>query len=166
MCVWVFTHTVYLYLYIHGDLEKMGGSSFNAHHSEFYLVQVNSHTDFGGLMQQMDCRTGWTDKGGLHKQQVTSLHNRKCKSASVVFRLTVPLECIQCSADYLAFVTQKSKMKKMANERLRTPAVRYWNPGPHHWALLEPIYPTRDSSSQCPCGWVCFLGEDYSKFAY
>lgn len=32
----------------------MDGSSFYAHHSEFYLVQVNTHTDFGDLMQQLD----------------------------------------------------------------------------------------------------------------
>lgn len=38
-------------------LEKMDGSSFYAYHSEFYLVQVNTHTDFGDLMQQLDHRT-------------------------------------------------------------------------------------------------------------
>lgn len=35
-------------------LEKMDGSSFYAYHSEFYLVQVNTHTDFGDLMQQLE----------------------------------------------------------------------------------------------------------------
>lgn len=37
--------------------EKMDGSSFYTYHSEFYLVQVNTHTDFGDLMQQLDHRT-------------------------------------------------------------------------------------------------------------
>lgn len=39
------------------ELEKMDGSSFYAYHSEFYLVQVYTHTDFGDLMQQLDHRT-------------------------------------------------------------------------------------------------------------
>lgn len=38
-------------------LEKMDGGSFYAYHSEFYLVQGNTHTDFGDLMQQLDHRT-------------------------------------------------------------------------------------------------------------
>lgn len=68
-------------------LEKMDGSSCYAYHSEFYLVQVNTHTDFGDLMQQLDHRT---DEGVIPKQEVTSLHNSKCKSHGVALRLTVP----------------------------------------------------------------------------
>lgn len=52
-------------------LEKMHGSSFYAYHSEFYLVQVNTHTDFGDLMQQLDHRTLKMDEGVTHKQEVT-----------------------------------------------------------------------------------------------
>lgn len=70
-------------------LEKMDGSSFYAYHSEFYLVQVNTHTDFGDLMQQLDHRTRERMRE-LIIQEVTSLHNRKCKNSSVVLRLTVP----------------------------------------------------------------------------
>ena len=35
--------------------EKMDGSSLYAY--QFYLVQVNTHTDFGDLMQQLDHKT-------------------------------------------------------------------------------------------------------------
>lgn len=68
-------------------LEKMDGSSCYAYHSEFYLVQVNTHTDFGDPMQQLDHRM---DEGVILKQEVTSLHDRKCKSHGVALRLTVP----------------------------------------------------------------------------
>jgi len=47
----------------------MDGSSFYAFHSEFYLVQVNTHTDFGDLMQQMDHGKLKTDDGVVHKQE-------------------------------------------------------------------------------------------------
>lgn len=53
---------------------------------QFYLVQVNTHTDFRALMQQLDQRM---DEGVILKQEVTSLHDRKCKSHGVALRLTV-----------------------------------------------------------------------------
>lgn len=53
---------------------------------QFYLVEVNTHTDFGALMQQLDQRMD----GVIFKQEVTSLHDRKCKSHGVALRLTVP----------------------------------------------------------------------------
>lgn len=71
--------------------EKMNGSSFYAYHSEFYLVQGNTHTDFWRSHAAAGPWNWKTDEGFLLiNRGVTSLHNRECKSSGVVLRLTVP----------------------------------------------------------------------------
>lgn len=55
-------------MYLWEISEKMDGSNFYACHSEFYLVQVNTHTDFGDLMQQLDHGNLKTDEEVVHKQ--------------------------------------------------------------------------------------------------
>lgn len=115
-------------------LEKMDGSSFYAYHSEFYLVQVNTHTDFGDLMQQLDHRT-WERMRelfinrkwhhcttGSAKAVVWCLGSQYHKNASSALLVIWYLLC------------SRAIWRKMANERLRALVVKYWNLGPIHWA--------------------------------
>lgn len=55
--------------------KKMDSSSSYSHHLEFYLVQINTT-----LIWEISC-SNWTVKLNVEvilKQDVTSLHNRKC----------------------------------------------------------------------------------------
>lgn len=131
-------------------LEKMDGSSFYAYHSEFYLVQVNTHTDFGGLMQQLDCRT---------RERMRELFiNRKwhhCTTASA----KALVGCLgsqyhkNASSALLAIwylLCSRTMWRKMTNERLRAPLLLdtdIWGLYIEHVTfasesvLLKPTYP-------------------------
>lgn len=134
------------------------------------------------LILEISC-SNWTIKTSegmreLFKQEVTSLHNRKCKSSGVMLRLTIPIECIQCSVEYLVFVMQKSNMKKNEAQRdmllvlllliLKSGAVTILSVPlllqEESSVLLNPTYP--DSLSWhlltvCPVSKIAFWGEHF-----
>lgn len=101
---------IYTCIYPWWGWRKMDSSCFYAYHSEFYLVQLNTHTDFGDLMQQLDHRTWEGDWGFIHKQEGSDItaqqEVQKLGCLLNVLRLTVPLQCIKCSVHYLVFVTR------------------------------------------------------------
>lgn len=142
-------------------VEKMGGSSFYAYHSEFYLVQVNTHTDFGGLMQQMDCRTRkWMRELFINRKWH---HCTTISAKAVVWCLGSQYHKNASSALLVIWylLCSRAIWRKMTNGRLRAPVVvRYWNLGPYPLSvplLLQkaccsnqhiPIH-SCDISSQC-----------------
>lgn len=122
---------------IHGDLgRKWTAVAFMLIIQSFYLVQVNTHTDFGDLMQQLDHRT-WERMRELFINR--KWHHCTTGSAkAVVWRLGSQYHKKNASSALLVIwylLRSRAMWRKMVNERLRAlVVVKYWNLGPIHWA--------------------------------
>lgn len=147
----------------------MDGSSFYAYHSEFYLVEVNTHTDFGDLMQQLDHGT-WERMRELFFNR--KWHHRTTGSAKAMAWCWGLLYHKNASSALFVIwylLCSRAIWRKMAKERLRALAVKFWNLGPIHWACHccsnqhIPIH-SHDISSQCFLYLWLLLGWTYYLF--
>lgn len=118
-----FSVYTFIHVYPWWGWRKMDSSCFYAYHSEFYLVQLNTHTDFGDLMQQLDHRTWEGDWGFIHKQEGSDItaqqEVQKLGCLLNVLRLsTFTMHQVLCSLFGICYeIYLLGKWSKMADER-------------------------------------------------